>query len=86
MSAAGLERELITPEGVDLRLQLGDGGERVSAFFLDVIVMTVALILLGRQLLALGLATGFAARATMGTIWLLRDSSCCAISISWPSS
>ena len=30
-------RELVTPEGVDLRLTLADGGERVSAFLLDVV-------------------------------------------------
>ena len=28
-------RAFVTPEGVDLRLQIGDGGQRAAAFFID---------------------------------------------------
>ena len=42
----GKRRTLITPEGVDLSLSLADGGQRVGAFFLDVLIMFVTLILL----------------------------------------
>jgi len=47
-----LERELITPEGVDLRLRLAEASERASAFLLDaaiivgvLVVMTVVMVL-----------------------------------------
>jgi uncharacterized RDD family membrane protein YckC len=46
------ERELITPEGVDLRLRLAEASERASAFLLDaaiivgvLVVMTIVLVL-----------------------------------------
>ena len=47
-----LERELVTPEGVDLRLRLADASERASAFLLDaaiiiavLVVMTIVMVL-----------------------------------------
>jgi uncharacterized RDD family membrane protein YckC len=33
------ERSLVTPEGVDLRLRLGDAGERASALMIDLAIM-----------------------------------------------
>jgi uncharacterized RDD family membrane protein YckC len=39
-------REIITPEGVPLQVELADFGERLSAFFLDCVIWFVALIVL----------------------------------------
>ncbi len=36
-------RELITPEGVDLRLRIGDAGERAGALLIDLVIMVVTL-------------------------------------------
>ena len=69
----GLNRELVTPEGVDLRLALGDAGERAAAFFLDLLIMLGALIALTLGVIALGAAFGFAGNwvNAMGLIWIL---------------
>ena len=55
-------RELVTPEGVDLRLQVGGYGERLSAMALD-------LLILGAGLLVFGLVVALAVWAT-GATWL----------------
>ena len=57
----GLQRTLITPEGVDLRVQLGAAGQRMGAFVLDLVIM--AGILIAMSLLCLG---GAFAQAAMG--------------------
>jgi len=53
MSAAGAltprqikmgRRHLVTPEGVDLQIELADVGARIGAFALDLVIMTVMLI------------------------------------------
>jgi uncharacterized RDD family membrane protein YckC len=44
--ARGLRRELITPEGVDLEVQLADASERAGAFLIDLLIMGVAMIVL----------------------------------------
>jgi len=44
--ALGKRRTLVTPEGVDLSLSLAEVGQRVGAFFLDMLIMLLALILL----------------------------------------
>ncbi|HUZ11351.1 MAG TPA: RDD family protein [Caulobacteraceae bacterium] len=36
-------RRLVTPEGVDLRLRIGDAGERAGAFILDITFLALAL-------------------------------------------
>jgi len=41
-----LDREMITPEGVDLRLHLGQASERAAAFLLDFAIMIGSLIAL----------------------------------------
>ncbi|MGA0602131.1 RDD family protein [Caulobacter sp. KR2-114] len=41
-----LVREFVTPEGVDLRLQLGGAGERAAAFLLDEVISFFSIILL----------------------------------------
>ncbi|HVM99324.1 MAG TPA: RDD family protein [Caulobacteraceae bacterium] len=42
--AAGQVRELVTPEGVDLRLRVGSAGERAGAFLLDAVFLVTTLI------------------------------------------
>ena len=37
-------RSLVTPEGVDLKLRLGDAGERAAALLIDLLIMLAALI------------------------------------------
>jgi len=66
-----LVRELITPEGIDLRLVLADGGERLSAFLLDIVFILLALV--GLTLVTGGLALLFSFRSAevMGVIWIL---------------
>ena len=39
------QRRFVTPEGVDLRLRIGGGGERAAAFLLDAVFMITALVL-----------------------------------------
>jgi uncharacterized RDD family membrane protein YckC len=39
-----LRRTFITPEGVDLRLELGSAGSRAGAFMIDLILMTLILV------------------------------------------
>jgi uncharacterized RDD family membrane protein YckC len=46
-----LARELVTPEGVPLRLRLGSGGARAAAFMIDAIIMVMVLV--GASLLVL---------------------------------
>ncbi|MBL6854568.1 MAG: RDD family protein, partial [Alphaproteobacteria bacterium] len=77
MSAAGkidsgkLARELVTPEGVDLRIVLADAGERISAFLLDVLFIVLMLVALTLGMLGAALATGFVAAEFFGIIWIL---------------
>ncbi len=65
---AGPTRSLVTPEGLDLRLQVADASERAAAFLIDMGMMVVALILL--TIVAISF---FAAKATdIGAmLWLV---------------
>jgi uncharacterized RDD family membrane protein YckC len=45
LAIAGLRRRFITPEGVDLNIELGSAGARAGAFLLDAIMMLGVLIL-----------------------------------------
>jgi uncharacterized RDD family membrane protein YckC len=65
-------RSLITPEGVDLRLQVGSYVDRVLAFALDALIIVAALVAL--TLLCLAAAWGGKSRAPLdaiAVIWLL---------------
>lgn len=42
--ARSLKRSFITPEGVDLKLELGSAGSRASAFLIDILMMMVMLV------------------------------------------
>ena len=37
-------REFVTPEGVDLRLRIGDAGERAAAFILDMVFLVLSVV------------------------------------------
>lgn len=69
------ERPFITPEGVDLRLNTGDAGQRAAAFLLDagiiigvLIAFTLALIFTGVG--AIG-AAGLAGAELVAVLWLV---------------
>ena len=63
-----LRRAFITPEGVDLRLELGSAASRAGAFIIDLLLMTLILVLV---------TIGFAYLAVPGTeqflliLWLI---------------
>ena len=66
-----LDREMVTPEGVDLRLHLGQASERAAAFLLDLAIMVGSLIVL-TIVLALALAgAGIKSGEPIIVVWLL---------------
>ena len=76
MSAAGqpagkFARELVTPEGVDLRIVLADAGERISAFLLDVLFIVLMLVALTLVVIAGAFATGMSGVEYLGILWVL---------------
>jgi uncharacterized RDD family membrane protein YckC len=64
-------RELLTPEGVDLRLVLAEASERAGAFFLDVVIMVGILVGFTLAAIAVGAVTKFAPGEFLLVIWLL---------------
>lgn len=65
-------RSFVTPEGVDLRLQIADGGQRAAAFFIDATIIVAVLIGLTILAFAGGLMSGGRAGLEVaGIIWLL---------------
>lgn len=72
---ARLARELVTPEGVDLRIRLASAGQRAAAFCIDIAIVIVALAALTLAALALSLATAGASRGESfkagAVIWLV---------------
>ena len=69
----GLQRELITPEGVDLRIQLASASQRAGAFLIDCCIMLAVLIALtvGCFLLLIPLLGRPNVLSVVGVIWLL---------------
>ncbi len=63
-----LRRAFVTPEGVDLRLELAGAGARAGAFMIDAIIMIVVLVAGSIALVLLGVAGGGEA---MAILWLL---------------
>ena len=45
-SVRSLKRSFITPEGVDLKLELGSAGSRAGAFIIDMLLMLVTLVVM----------------------------------------
>lgn len=68
-------REFVTPEGVDLRLRIGDAGERAAAFILDVVFLVGAVVVFSLAVLAFFVAFALTAKVNvaefMEVIWLL---------------
>jgi uncharacterized RDD family membrane protein YckC len=67
----GKRRTLVTPEGIDLQLSLADGGQRVGAFLVDLMIMVGALIVLTVGSLILIAAFGLQGVEVGAIIWLL---------------
>jgi uncharacterized RDD family membrane protein YckC len=70
-----LKRTFITPEGVDLRLELGSAGSRAGAFIIDMILMVVTLTAMTLGILYLLSGTGKAgadgAGEVLAVLWLI---------------
>lgn len=64
-------RDFVTPEGVDLRLRIGEAGERAAAFLIDVVILVIALI--GVSIVSIGVLAASQARGVemAAIIWLL---------------
>jgi uncharacterized RDD family membrane protein YckC len=64
-------RQLITPEGIDLRLKLAEVSERATAFFIDAAIIIGVLV--GMTLLSflMLITTGFGSVQTTVIIWML---------------
>lgn len=63
-----LRRSFITPEGVDLRLELGAAGSRAGAFMIDVMIIVGMLVAMTIALAFLGIAGGDEA---VMVLWLI---------------
>ena len=70
---AGVERlrELVTPEGVDLRLVLAEASERAGAFLLDAVFIVLSLIAFTLLTILAGALTKFKTAEPLAAIWLL---------------
>jgi len=69
--ASSMRRLFVTPEGVDLRLEVGDASERAAAFLIDALIVVGAMV--GLTLLciaAFAVGKGHAGEA-IAAIWLL---------------
>ena len=64
-----LRRSFVTPEGVDLRLELGSAGARAGAFLIDVVAMLVILVL--GTLATVYLLVGDGQNQMLMILWLL---------------
>ena len=64
-----LRRRFVTPEGVDLKLELGSAGSRAAAFLLDLLVMLAVLIAV--TVVLAFLLSGGAKLEAVGIVWLL---------------
>jgi uncharacterized RDD family membrane protein YckC len=65
-------RSFVTPEGVDLRLELGDGSQRAAAFCIDIAIMVAALIGITLFLSLAGVGTaGMGGVSWIVIVWLL---------------
>ena len=65
---ASMRRSFVTPEGVDLQLELGTAGARAGAFMLDALMMLVILVVMS---VILGFLVVAAKSELMAILWLL---------------
>lgn len=68
--SARTERAFVTPEGVDLRLNIGDAGQRAAAFLLDASIIVAVLIGFTLLVLLTGLGAMGAGMELLAIIWL----------------
>lgn len=68
--AAAFERELITPEGVDLRLRLAEASERASAFLLDAAIIVGVLVVMTVVMLLALIGTHGQGGTAIAVLWL----------------
>jgi uncharacterized RDD family membrane protein YckC len=67
-----MARSFVTPEGVDLRLELGDGSQRAAAFFIDIAIIVGTLTVFTLVLVLAGVGSaGFGGVTWIVVIWLL---------------
>lgn len=73
--ASRSERPFITPEGVDLKLNIGDAGQRAAAFLLDAAIIMGVLLAFTLILIFTGVgalsAAGMAGAEMMAVLWLV---------------
>jgi uncharacterized RDD family membrane protein YckC len=66
-----LRRRFVTPEGVDLRLELAGAGERAVAFLIDAVIMLLILVALTISILLIWGATSGGGESALAIVWLL---------------
>ena len=64
-------RELVTPEGIDLRIVLAEAGERAAALLLDLAIILGVLIGATIALAIMGGVLNFGVEELIGVVWLL---------------
>jgi uncharacterized RDD family membrane protein YckC len=67
----GLVRAFVTPEGVDLELHLAAASERMTAFLIDAVIITLSMTVLTLGLLFLAWLSGFKSSEAMVVLWVL---------------
>lgn len=66
-----LRRQFVTPEGVDLKLELAGAGERATAFLIDALIMLVILITVTLTFIFLIASGSKSSDPVLTVIWLL---------------
>ncbi|MCF6220624.1 MAG: RDD family protein [Robiginitomaculum sp.] len=64
-------RTLVTPEGIDLRLRIADGGARVGAFTLDLTIMIITLIAISYALSYTAFSMNGGGEEVIVAVWVL---------------
>jgi uncharacterized RDD family membrane protein YckC len=67
-SVKSLRRSFITPEGVDLQLELGGAGARAAGFMLDALIILIILI---AMTFVLGMLLSAESRGIISILWLI---------------
>jgi uncharacterized RDD family membrane protein YckC len=69
---AKMARSFVTPEGIDLRLELGDGSQRAAAFCIDLAIMIASLLAFTLFLVVAGVGSaGIGGVSWILVIWIL---------------
>ena len=76
LKTRNLKRTFVTPEGVDLRLELGSAGSRAAAFMIDFVLMIVVLVAVTLLLLYLSsggekVAGAIGVQQFLAVLWLI---------------